>query len=71
MYLTSGIRALYLADIMDKYFFIFADFLFGEKKKEGPDIPEIFSIFLCTICRNRLYILFPLRKTPKFKKKIV
>jgi hypothetical protein len=44
-YLTSGIRALSLADIVDKYF-LFLQIFFSEKKKEGRDIPEIFGIFI-------------------------
>jgi hypothetical protein len=44
-YLTSGIRALSLGRHCGQIFFIFADF-FSEKKKEGRDIPDIFSIFL-------------------------
>jgi hypothetical protein len=44
-YLTSGIRALSLADIVGKYF-LFLQIFFSEKKKEGRDIPEIFSIFM-------------------------
>ena len=47
--------------------FFFADF-FSEKKKEGHDILEIFSIFMCNICKNWFYIWVPLRKTPKLKK---
>jgi hypothetical protein len=54
-FLTSGIRALSLAEIVGKYFLFLQNF-FSDKKKEGRDIPEIFSIFLCKNCRNRLYI---------------
>ena len=52
-YLSSGIRALSRAGVVDKYF-LFLQIFFSEKKKKGRDIPEIFSIFLCKICRNRL-----------------
>jgi hypothetical protein len=46
-YLTSGIRALSLAELWAKFFFfIFADFFFSEKKKEGRDIPEIYVYFV-------------------------
>jgi hypothetical protein len=44
-FLTSGIRALSLADIVGKYF-LFLQIFFSEKKKEGRDIPEIFGIFM-------------------------
>jgi hypothetical protein len=44
-FLTSGIKALSLADIVGKYF-LFLQIFFSEKKKEGRDIPEIFGIFL-------------------------
>jgi hypothetical protein len=44
-FLTSGIRALSLADIVGKYF-LFLQIFFSEKKKEGRDIPELFGIFL-------------------------
>jgi hypothetical protein len=54
-FLTIGIRALSLGIHCGEIFFIFADF-FSEKKKEGRDIPDIFSIFLCIICRKGLYI---------------
>jgi hypothetical protein len=36
---TSGIRALSLADIVGKYF-LFLQFFFSKKKKEGRDIPD-------------------------------
>jgi hypothetical protein len=55
-FLTIGIRALSLAGDCGQLFFIFADFFFSEKKKEDRDISEIFSIFLCKICRKGLYI---------------
>jgi hypothetical protein len=57
-FLTSGIRALSLAGVVGKYFYFcrFFFFFFSEKKKEGRDIPDIFSIFLCKICRKGLYI---------------
>jgi hypothetical protein len=55
-FLTSGIRALSLIDIVDKYFLFLQIFFFEEEKKEGHDIPEIFCIFMCKFCRNRLYI---------------
>ena len=45
MYLTICIRALFLADIVGKYFLFLQIFFFGEEK-EGRDILEIFSIFL-------------------------
>jgi hypothetical protein len=45
-FLTSGIRALSLADIVGKYFLFLQIFFFSEKKKEGRDIPEIFGIFM-------------------------
>jgi hypothetical protein len=44
-FLTSGIRSLSLGRHCGQIFFIFADF-FSEKKKEGRDILEVFSIFL-------------------------
>ena len=37
-FLTSGIRALSLADIVGKYF-LFLQIFFSEKKKESHDIP--------------------------------
>jgi hypothetical protein len=56
-YLTSGIRALSRAGVVGNYFlFLQIFFFFSEKKKEGRDIPDIFSIFLCKICRKGLYI---------------
>jgi hypothetical protein len=54
-FLTSGIRALSRAGVVGNYFY-FCRFFFSEKKKEGRDIPDIFSIFLCKICRKGLYI---------------
>jgi hypothetical protein len=45
-YLTSGTRALSLGRHCGQIFFIFADFFFSEKKKEGHDIPDILSIFV-------------------------
>jgi hypothetical protein len=54
-YLTSGIRALSLAGVVGSYF-LFLQIIFSEKKKEGRDIPDISSIFLCKICRKGLYI---------------
>jgi hypothetical protein len=50
---TIGIRALSLVGVVGKYF-LFLQIFFSEKKKEGRDIPKIFSIFLCKIFRNRL-----------------
>jgi hypothetical protein len=44
-FLTIGIRALSLADIVGKYF-LFLQIFFSEKKKEGRDIPEVFGIFM-------------------------
>jgi hypothetical protein len=44
-FLTSGIRALSLAGVVGNYF-LFLQIFFSEKKKEGRDIPDIFSIFL-------------------------
>jgi hypothetical protein len=55
-YLTSGIRALSLAGVVGKYFYFCRFFFSSEKKNEGRAIPEIFSTFLCKICRKRLYI---------------
>jgi hypothetical protein len=52
-FLTIGIRALSLAGVVGKYF-LFLQIFFLEKKKEGRDIPDIFSIFLCKICRKGL-----------------
>jgi hypothetical protein len=52
-YITSGIRALSLAGVVGNYFLFLQIFFFGE---EGRDIPDIFSIFLCKICRKGLYI---------------
>jgi hypothetical protein len=43
-FLTSGIRALSLAGVVGNYF-LFLQIFFSEKKKEGRDIPDIFSIF--------------------------
>jgi hypothetical protein len=54
-FLTSGIKALSRAGVVGNYFY-FCRFFFSEKKKEGRDIPDIFSIFLCKICRKGLYI---------------
>jgi hypothetical protein len=54
-FLTIGIRALSLGGVVGKYF-LFLQIFFSEKKKEGRDIPEVFSIFLCKICRKGLYI---------------
>jgi hypothetical protein len=54
-FLTSGIRALSRAGVVGNYF-LFLQIFFSEKKKEGRDIPDIFSIFLCKICRKGLYI---------------
>jgi hypothetical protein len=45
-FLTSGIRALSLGRHCGQIFFIFADFFFSEKKKEGRDILEVFGIFM-------------------------
>jgi hypothetical protein len=55
-YLTIGIRALSLAGVVGNYFLFLQIFFFSEKKKEGRDIPDIFSIFMCKICRKGLYI---------------
>jgi hypothetical protein len=55
-YLTSGIRALSLGIQLWATIFYFCRFFFSEKKKEGRDIPDIFSIFMCKICRKGLYI---------------
>ena len=44
-YLTIHIRALSLAGVVGNYF-LFLQKFFSEKKKEGRDIPDIFSIFL-------------------------
>jgi hypothetical protein len=55
-FLTSGIRALSLAGVVGNYFLFLQIFFFSEKKKEGRDIPDIFSIFMCKICRKGLYI---------------
>jgi hypothetical protein len=41
-FLTSGIRAISLADIVGKYF-LFLQICFSEKKKEGRNIIEIFG----------------------------
>jgi hypothetical protein len=35
-----------VADIVGKYFFIFADFFLGEKKGEGCEILDFFCMFL-------------------------
>ena len=51
-FLTSGIRALSRAGVVGNYFY-FCRF-FSEKKKEGREIPDIFSIFLWKICRKGL-----------------
>jgi hypothetical protein len=45
-FLTIGIRALSLAGVVGNYFLFLQIFFFSEKKKEGRDIPDIFSIFL-------------------------
>jgi hypothetical protein len=50
-FLTSGIRALSLAGVVGNYFLFLQIFFFGE---EGRDIPDIFSIFMCKICRKGL-----------------
>jgi hypothetical protein len=34
-YLTIGIKALFLADTVGKYFYFFCRFIFSEKTKEG------------------------------------
>jgi hypothetical protein len=43
-FLTIGIRALSLADIVGKYF-LFLQIFFRRRKKEGRDIPEILVYF--------------------------
>jgi hypothetical protein len=45
-FLTSGIRALSLADIVGKYFFIFADLFFGEEKRGPRHYRKIWYIFV-------------------------
>jgi hypothetical protein len=45
-FLTIGIRALSLAGVVGNYFLFLQIFFFLEKKKEGRDITDIFSIFL-------------------------
>jgi hypothetical protein len=46
-FLTSGIKAVSLADIVGKYFlFLQFFFFFRRRKKEGRNIPEIFGIFI-------------------------
>ena len=47
-FLTSGIRAVSLADIVGKYFFIFADFFFSEENKRAAT----FSKFLVYFCEK-------------------
>jgi hypothetical protein len=44
-FLTIGIRTLSLGRVVGKYF-LFLQIFFSEKKKEGRDIPDIFSIFM-------------------------
>jgi hypothetical protein len=55
-FLTSGIRALSLADIVGKYFLFF----FSDKKKEGHNIPEILvyfgAKFVETGCRSEFFL---------------
>jgi hypothetical protein len=43
-FLTSGIKALSLVDIVGKYFFIFADF-FSEKKKRAATFQKLSVYF--------------------------
>jgi hypothetical protein len=43
-FLTSGIRAISLANIVGKYF-LFLEIFFFLKKKEGYDIPDFFGYF--------------------------
>jgi hypothetical protein len=43
--LNKWYQSTFLGRSCGQIFFIFADF-FSEKKKEGRDIPDIFSIFL-------------------------
>jgi hypothetical protein len=57
------------ADIVGKYFLFLQIFFFSEKKKEGRDILEVFSIFYEKFAENGCISEFPLRKTPKLKKK--
>jgi hypothetical protein len=45
-FLTIGIRALSLGRHCGQIFFIFADFFFSEKKKQGRDILEVFGTFM-------------------------
>jgi hypothetical protein len=52
--LNKWYQSTFLGRSCGQLFFIFADFFFSEKKKEGRDIPDIFSIFLCKICRKGL-----------------
>ena len=45
-FLTSGIIAFSLADIVGKYFLFLQIFFFSEQKKKGRDILEVFGTFM-------------------------
>ena len=68
--LTSGIRALSLAGVVGKYFFIFADFFFGAEKR-GPRHSRIFWYIYVQNFQKGVVDLISSQKNTQFEKKIV
>jgi hypothetical protein len=70
-FLTSGIRALSLAGVVGNYFLFLQIFFFRRRKNRAATF-QTFSVYFCEKFAEKGCISeFPLRKTPKLKKKIV
>jgi hypothetical protein len=67
-FLTSGIRALSLAGVVGKYFFIFADFFFGAEKR-GPRHYRSFQYISVKNFQKMVVYLISSQKNTQFKKK--
>jgi hypothetical protein len=67
-FLTSGIRALSRAGVVGNYFFIFADFFFGEEKR-GPRHSRNFQYISVQNLQKRVVDLSSSQKNTQFKKK--
>jgi hypothetical protein len=68
-FLTSGMRALSLADIVGNFFFFFYRF-FSKKKKRGSRHSRNFRYISVKILKKQVLYLSSSQKNTQFKKKI-
>jgi hypothetical protein len=67
--LNKWYQSTFLGRHCGQIFFIFADFFFSEKKKEGRDIPELFQYISMKNLQKRVVYLSSSQKNTQVEKK--